>query len=80
VCRLHTLIYTSSLETKLQYLGLNLENAESLAPLSFSQYLVPEQIPEECELRDVMGTSLVIEVGRLFSQGYVSDLAPIRRP
>ncbi len=34
-CRLHTLIHTFHLETKLQYLGLSLENAEFLAPLFF---------------------------------------------
>jgi hypothetical protein len=34
-CGLHTLIHTFPFETKLQYRGLNKENAESLAPLFF---------------------------------------------
>ncbi len=38
-CALHTLIHTFPLENKLQYLGLNLENAEFLAPLSSFQHL-----------------------------------------
>ena len=37
---LHTLIHTFALETKLQYIGLNQENAEFLAPLLISQVLV----------------------------------------
>jgi len=44
---------TFHLETKVQYLGLNQKNAESLAPL-FSQHLVPVQILGQCELRDVI--------------------------
>ena len=32
-CELHTLIHTFAFETKPQYLGLSLENAEFLAPL-----------------------------------------------
>ena len=39
-CGLHTLIHTFAFEAHLQYLGSSLENAESLAPLSFSQDLV----------------------------------------
>ena len=35
-CELHTLIYTFPFETKLQYLGLSLENAEFLAPLFYA--------------------------------------------
>jgi len=35
-----------------QYLGLNKENAESLASLFSSQHLVREQIPAECKLRN----------------------------
>jgi hypothetical protein len=53
-CGLHTLIYTFAFETKPQYLGLNKENVEVAAPLFSFQHLVPEPIPEECELRDVM--------------------------
>ena len=39
-CRLHTLIHTFPFETKLQYLGLNWENAEFFAPLFSSQHPV----------------------------------------
>jgi hypothetical protein len=57
-CGLHTLIHTFAFETQLQYLGLNSENAEFLAPLSFSQDLVPDFLGEKCELRDVIASSL----------------------
>ena len=51
-------MHTFPPETKLQYLGLNLVNAEFLAPLFSSQHLVPEQILGKCELRDVIHSPL----------------------
>jgi len=36
---LHTLIHTFAFEAKLQYLGLNLEDAESVTPLFFLNIL-----------------------------------------
>ena len=37
---------------------LNKNHAEFLAPLFYTQYLVPEQILGKCELRDVIYTRL----------------------
>ena len=51
-CRLHALIHTPHLESNLQYLGSSLENAEFLAPLFSSQYLVLRSLRRKCELRD----------------------------
>jgi len=61
--RLHTLIYTFRLEPNIQYLGLNQENAESLAPLFSSQHILPEQILGKYALRDVISSFVVIELG-----------------
>ena len=44
-CGLHTLIHTFLFETKLQYLGLSLENAEFLSPLSFVVFLLAVTSP-----------------------------------
>jgi len=59
---LHTLIHTFALGAKLQYFGLNEENAEFLAPLFISQHLVPDPISAKCELRDVIHTFALIGV------------------
>jgi len=63
--KLHTLIPTFASESKLQYLGIWQENAESLAPLFSSQHLVPEQIPEKCKLRDVIVSLALTHSNRL---------------
>jgi hypothetical protein len=57
----HTLIYTFTFNTKLQYIGLIQENAESLAPLFYSRHLVPERILGKCELRDAIFRSCLVE-------------------
>ena len=41
-CALHTLIHTLAILYQLQYLGLNLGNAESFTPFFSSQHLVPD--------------------------------------
>ena len=51
---MHYILHTSPLETRLQYLGLNQKNAESLAPLSFSQHVALRFLVAKCELRDVI--------------------------
>jgi hypothetical protein len=50
------ILHTFALEAPLQYFGASLENAEFLAPLSFSQNLVLNLRREKCELRDVIYT------------------------
>ena len=57
---------------KLPYLGLNLENAESLAPLFSSQHLVWDLWWGKCELRDVIYTFAAFE----FSFTFLNLLLP----
>jgi hypothetical protein len=49
-------------KSELQYLGLDKKKAESLTPLFSCQHFAPEQIPEKCEFRDVIPTSIMIEI------------------
>jgi hypothetical protein len=53
------ILHTFALEIPLQYFGASLENAEFLAPLSFSQDLVLSFRRGKCELRDVIHTLLL---------------------
>jgi hypothetical protein len=41
-----------------------------MAPLYFSQDLVPDKIPAKCELRDVIHSFAVNESSLLFSSNY----------
>ena len=61
-CGLHTLIHTFAFEKKPQYLGLDQENAEFLAPIFSSQHFVPQKIGTKCELRDVIHSYSMIQV------------------
>ena len=60
------ILHTFPFKTKLQYLGLSLENAEFLAPLFSSQHPVLSSQRGKCELRDVMYTLAVIELSSYF--------------
>jgi hypothetical protein len=58
---------TFAFETKLQHLGLNLENAEFLAPLFSFQHLGLSFRRGKCELRDVIHTPAMIKVSLHYS-------------